>query len=274
MKDNSYKVLIGSPVRQDAVILKNFLLGLKKLETGSLGQVDFYFIDNNTAAESSQLLIDFAEESASAIICRFTDEKPYLTNGYTHIWEEELIWKVAGFKNKIIDKAVKDDYAYLFLVDSDLVLHPETLGHLISLQKDIVSEVFWTKWEPDFPKLPQVWVSDQYNLYENPSRENLNPEQILQRVQAFLEKLQVPGVYPVGGLGACTLISRNALLAGVNYKEIYNLSFVGEDRHFCIRAAALGFTLFADTHYPAFHLYRLSDLAGLADFQHKVKAKI
>ena len=34
----------------------------------------------------------------------------------------------------------------------------------------------------------------------------------------------------------------------------------GEDRHFCIRAAALGFTLYVDTHYPAYHIYRESDL--------------
>lgn len=65
----------------------------------------------------------------------------------------------------------------------------------------------------------------------------------------------------VGGLGACTLIRRKALLAGVSFKQLSNLSFWGEDRHFCIRAQALGLSLFVDTHHPAFHLYRESDFA-------------
>jgi len=73
----------------------------------------------------------------------------------------------------------------------------------------------------------------------------------------------MPGVYKVGGLGACTLISRNAISKGVSYDEIYNITFWGEDRHFCIRAAALGIELFVDTHFPAFHIYRRSDLKTL-----------
>ncbi|WP_243137681.1 glycosyltransferase family 2 protein, partial [Desulfofundulus thermobenzoicus] len=68
-------------------------------------------------------------------------------------------------------------------------------------------------------------------------------------------------------LGACTLISRRAMLMGVSFSEIYNLGFIGEDRHFCIRAAALGLELYADTHYPPYHIYRESDLAGLAAYK-------
>lgn len=124
-------------------------------------------------------------------------------------------------------------------------------------------EIFWTKWEPDFPELPQVWLSDQYNLYRSSRGEILPQEEILQRVHLFINTLKTPGIYPVGGLGACTLISKKALNSGVNFAEIYNISFVGEDRHFCIRAAALGFQLFVDTNYPAYHIYRLSDLEGV-----------
>ena len=47
------------------------------------------------------------------------------------------------------------------------------------------------------------------------------------RYQQFVSRLTEPGVYEVGGLGACTLIHRQALLRGVNYKRIYNLSFWG-----------------------------------------------
>lgn len=270
MQESNPKVLLGSPIRQKAEILREFLLGVQKLNRDNLLNVDYFFIDDNIEEESSQLLTSFEEKNTNTTLTRAKAQdkvkETYLCNERTHIWEEELIWKVAQFKNHMIEKARKDDYDYLVLVDSDLVLHPKTLEHLVSLNKDIVSEIFWTKWEPDFPELPQVWMSDQYNLYKCLRGENLTPEEILQRVQAFIKQLRVPGVYPVGGLGACTLISKKALHAGVNYNEIYNVSFIGEDRHFCIRAVALGFDLYVDTHYPAYHIYRLSDLEGLKAF--------
>jgi len=269
MKEGYPRVLLGSPVRQKAEILSNFLLSIKELSLSTI-DVDFYFIDDNIEEESSQLLVSFATENPNTLITKVEDDRPYICNESTHIWEEELIWKVAEFKNSIINKAREDDYDYLFLVDSDLVLHPQTLEHLISLKKDVVSEIFWTRWQPDFPELPQVWVSDQYNLFNNLRGENLTESQVLQRVLQFMNQLKVPGVYQVGGLGACTLISKRAIQAGVNFKEIYNISFMGEDRHFCIRAAALGFELFVDTHYPAFHIYRLSDLDDLEEFKMRI----
>ena len=269
MKEGYPRVLLGSPVRQKAEILSNFLLSIKELSLSTI-DVDFYFIDDNIEEESSQLLVSFATENPNTLITKVEDDRPYICNESTHIWEEELIWKVAEFKNNIINKALEDDYDYLFLVDSDLVLHPQTLEHLVSLKKDIVSEIFWTRWQPDFPELPQVWVSDQYNLFNCLRGENLTENQVLQRVLQFLNQLKMPGIYKVGGLGACTLISMRAIQAGVNFKEIYNISFMGEDRHFCIRAAALGFELFVDTHYPAFHIYRLSDLDGLLEFKMRI----
>lgn len=270
MNDDNRKVLMGSPIRQKPEILRHFLWSIKELNLGLLLSLDFFFIDDNIQNESSQLLVRFTEENPNTLLTKVHDDSPYICNEDTHIWEEDLIWKVAKFKNCIIDHALKNNYDYLFLVDSDLVLHPKTLDYLVSLKKDIVAEIFWTKWEPGFPELPQVWVSDQYNLFESTRGEYLTQEEILQRVQLLLDRLKVPGVYLVGGLGACTLISKKALHSGVNFNEIYNVSLVGEDRHFCIRAAALGFELFVDTHYPAFHIYRLSDLDRLEEFKTRI----
>jgi hypothetical protein len=79
-------------------------------------------------------------------------------------------------------------------------------------------------------------------------------------VRAFLDRLRVPGYHQVGGLGACTLISRAALKAGCHFGEIEGLHMLGEDRHFSVRAQALGFSLYADSHAPPRHLYRLDEL--------------
>lgn len=266
MSNPHIKILLGSPIRQKKEILTEFLSGIEKLDLDDFLKMDFFFIDDNIETESSQVLAYFAAKNANTVVASIPsdDNSAYLCSEFTHVWEEKLIWKVAQFKNSIIKKALDERYDYLFLVDSDLVLHPRTLKQLISQNKDIIAEIFWTRWEPDFPELPQVWMFDQYNLYSINRDRSLTQEEIVRQVQDFIKQLRIPGIYKVGGLGACTLISKSALESGVNYNEVYNISFVGEDRHFCIRAAALGFELYVDTHYPAYHLYRLSDLDLLA----------
>ncbi|ARO64138.1 Uncharacterized protein B5E39_1701 [Bacillus cereus] len=190
------------------------------------------------------------------------------------IWNEDLIWKVAKYKNKIIDKMLEEEYDYLFFVDSDLVLHPKTLQHLVQLNKDIVAEIFWTKWEKNNVELPQVWLYDHYTLYEHHREEVLEEKEIQRRTLEFLNMLKKPGVYEVGGLGACTLFSRSALEKGVNFSKIKNVTMWGEDRHLSIRAAALGIRLFVDSHFPAYHIYRDSELKGVKNYKQQYRKQM
>lgn len=259
------RILIGSPIHQKPQILEQFLLSLSNLKKETF-EVSFLFIDDNSNKESSELLERYKESFTKMMIKKSSESDIYYTDGSTHLWTENLVWKVARFKNFIMEQALKGDYDYLFFIDSDIVLHPETIEHLIRQDKDIISEIFWTKWQPDSIELPQVWLSDQYTLYKKDRNENLDNEQLNIRIYDFINQLRVPGVYEVGGLGACTLISKNALQKGVNFSEIPNVSFWGEDRHFCIRAAALGFKLYVDTNFPAFHIYRETDLKGVQAF--------
>jgi hypothetical protein len=260
-------ILVASPVRQKPAILKEFLWSLENLDTTGL-TVAFVFIDDNE--EKSDLLQQFAAARPNVRI--FAGEEmrnAYLCNETTHYWRENLIWKVAAFKDRFISLARGEDFDFLFLVDSDLVLHPKTLVHLSGLGKDIISEVYWTVWQPGIIPLPQVWVGDQYRLHPMRRGEVLEEQEVSRRREEFLAMLRRPGVYKVGGLGACTLISRRAISTGVSFAEIYNLGFIGEDRHFCIRAVALGLELYADTHYPPYHIYRESDLPGLAAYKER-----
>jgi GT2 family glycosyltransferase len=255
-------------VHQKPAILKEFLDSLARLERSEI-EIDYFFVDDNEIAESTNLLIDFAKQqtiSSCVIFKNPRKQETYHCNETTHYWSTDLIWKVASFKDRMIERARYDGYDYLFLIDSDIVMNPRTIEHLVRTQKDVISEIFWTQWLPEQPELPQVWVSDIYNLYEKGEREQLSQEQIYQRQNEFLTKLRIRGVYEIGGLGACTLISKQALQAGVNFKKIKNITFWGEDRHFCIRASALGLPLFVDTHYPAYHIYRESALEGVNNF--------
>lgn len=252
-------VLIGSSIRQKVEILREFLLSLKRLKKDEL-VVDYCFIDENDDEDAKKLLRDFTDENCGKFIMESKPQDLYIKDEDTHYWKESLIWKVADNKNMILKFAKEKEYDFAFLVDSDIVLKPETLVHLTSLNKDIVSEIFWTKWRENSIELPQVWVADQYTLFYKRRDEQIIEIEANRRIMDFLDMLKVPGVYKVGGLGACTLISKKAILKGVSYDEIYNLTFWGEDRHFCIRSAALGFELYVDTNYPAFHIYRDDDL--------------
>lgn len=271
MGSEQIRVLVGSPIRQEPEILSWFFFSLACLDTQGI-DIDYYFVDDNDDAVCSAIIDTFSVGRNVIVERGHGNLVPYLKDQHTHYWNEQLIWRVAEYKNRMIKHAVDKDYDYLFLVDSDLVLHPATLRQLVSTDKPIVSEIFWTRWQPDQPELPQVWLRDQYSLAPARRGETLTPQESARRVAAFLRQLREPGIYEVGGLGACTLIRRDALRAGVSFSQIPNVSFWGEDRHFCIRAAALGFKLYVDTHYPAFHIYRKADLEGVVEYVRQAQA--
>lgn len=255
------RILAASPVCQQPEILSLFLDSLERLQEDNF-TLNYVFVDDNDQEPSRHLLNMFAEKHPNHVLppIQGFKETDIRKDEYTHYWPHDRVWKVANYKNAIIAEALLSNYDALFLIDSDLLLHPSTLSRLLRTGKDIISEIFWTRWQPESSLLPQVWMSDEYNLYENKHNETLTENEKHLEQLKFLTKLRIPGVYEVGGLGACTLIRRNVLEAGVHFGKIPNLTFWGEDRHFCIRAAAMGYSLYVDTHCPAFHIYRDSDI--------------
>lgn len=262
------KILLGSPVKQDTEVLAEFLQSIKELDlTGLL--LDYLFIDDSDSV-SSELLNSFTltgsevtRVNATAVLGSILPNRDYVN----HNWDAGLIERVGKLKNHIIDAALKGDYTHLFLVDSDIVMHPQTLCRLVADKKDIVANIFWTKFTKWHEFLPQVWLMDQRSLYD--PRDPKTKSKIYRTIKSaeFVESLKEPGLYRVGGLGACTLISRAVMEAGVNFSALYNLSFWGEDRFFCIRAAAAGFELYVDSRYPAYHIYRKCDLEGVNSYK-------
>ena len=260
------KILIGSPICQEYDILNEFLISLNELDKSDL-VVHYYFVDDNKDERSKKILKEFSYENDNVKIMENEDNLKYLCDNNTHRWNNELIEKVSRFKNAIIEYAKENNYDYLFFIDSDIVLHPQTLKRLISVDKDIVSNIFWTKWNLNTEELPQVWLKDVYTLHNTMSNEAISGTEAKRRQEEFLDMLRKPGTYRVGGLGACTLINKKSILSGVNFNYIHNISFWGEDRHFCIRAAVLGLELWVDTFYPAYHIYRKGDLAGIKNYK-------
>lgn len=259
------KILVGSPVFQKPDILKEFLHSLKNLNCGE-NSMDYIFVDDNTDYESCRQLALFQRDMSAVIVLKGKGKSEYLCDEESHHWSDSLMLRVAEYKNTIIQYALEHDYDELFFVDSDLVLHPNLVLHLKRQHKDVISEIFWSQWHPGLPLEPNVWLFDEYDLVPKQLGEDLSNDEKEKRQNGFLDQLKKPGLYEVGGLGACTLISRAALLAGVSFEPIKNLTIHGEDRFFCIRAAVLGIELYVDTCYPAYHIYREPDLPGASDY--------
>ena len=242
-------------VCQSPKILEKFLDSLKALDLSNIN-VTFRIIDDNQIPISSDMLrdVDFGYEKI--LTSAPERESTYVTNETTHFWNYSLLFRVAALKNEIIKYAVENDYEYLFFIDSDLLVNPILIKHLLAQKKEIISEIFWTSWQPGEIPMPNVWMYDFYEMAHPAFDEHTRSVMTMD----FLSKLKSPGVYKVGGLGACTLLSMNALKSGLDFSPIENTSIKGEDRWFCIRACVLGYQLFVDTHYPAKHLYRESDI--------------
>lgn len=222
-------VLIGCIVRQNPAALRAFLNSLTELNRSGC-YADCLFIDNNDNRESSSLLANFVLAGA----------KVFLETG--------------ADKDFILKYALNNNYTHVMIVDADLILHPLTLKQLLLTGKDIVSEIFWTIRGPDRTELPQVWISGQNFFHAGDN--SISAEEKNRRTSLFINQLKVPGLYQVSALGGCTLISAKAIAKGVNYQQIGNADYPGEDRHFCIRAVILGFNLYVDTHVPALHICR------------------
>lgn len=225
-------VVTFTPVRQTPPVLDLFLDRLMRQGYES------WFYDDNVNAESTRLLQDLT----------LLEPIDLPSGGYeradtTHLWPGGAVQRVAAIKNHAIDLFLKTDATHLFLIDSDVILLPGTINHLLNLDVPVVSSVYWSRWQMDKPWMPNVWDAGHYEF----------------RTVESLTRLAVPGHYEVGGLGACTLIERS-VLEKVRFDPVPNFPMRGEDRWFCMRAGVLDVPLLADTCLTPWHVYRDADL--------------
>lgn len=231
------RILIGGPARQDVPTFIEHLKTIRGLELPEGVSVDLFYILND-CPELKPLL-----DPSQYVEIDTGDE--YKRTEETHYWTQGNLTKMSFLRNRFLKEVLLGKYDYGMFVDTDLCLQPDTLKWLLDAKKDIVAEIFWTKSSPDSEAVwPNCWDYDQSQSDDESFR-----------------KWLTPGVYRVGGTGACMLFSADVPKACVSFSPIYNIrrALRGEDRWFMIRAACAGFELFVDTHAPAWHLYRPSD---------------
>jgi len=230
------KILISAPIRQDRETLKQYLDSLYRQEVSGF-TVDRYFILHNCFDDVKDLF------PSDCTLLEYNDNTKCVKDDYTHKWYSDNFSAIVKMKNEIVAYALQQQYDYIFWVDSDLILHPSTLEHLFNIlegsSEKACSEVFWTEWCAGHPETlgSNAWDYDAYGGDQ--------------------ERFKKPGVYQVGGTGACILVNTSVYGYNVNYTPIYNVTFTEwEDRAFCIRLAVNNIKIFMDTQFPAKHLYR------------------
>ena len=223
------KILITAPLRQDPKIFQEYQESLDRMIIPDGCQADRFFVVND-CPEVIPIIC------GAAYITHDTGDE-YQKTDDDHLWTGQGFRKMCDLRNMTIQMALKGGYDYWMSADTDLVLDPHTLEWLLAADKDIVSEVFWTKSAAGL--WCNSWMFDQYDT------------------DGRMELWTEPGLYRVGMTGALMLVRRRVFEAGVGYALIPNIrgAVIGEDRHFCIRAACAGFDLWMDTHAPARHLY-------------------
>ena len=181
----------------------------------------------------------------------------------TRAWTAEAWHRIGALKDEILKQALTDGYDYVWLLDADVMCDPMTLQSMLDCETPIVSAVYWTKWrkpnpedtQPN-PSMPQVWLKHPYQMSDN-----------LTTQAEFYAKLAKRQKISVGGLGACTLISAEAIRKGASFASVGTLEAGpmadGEDRHFCLRAASLHIPLVADAWPDIWHAYHPSEYSQL-----------
>jgi hypothetical protein len=242
------RILAGSVCKQDYEVLKAHVATME-WQTGKY-RVDLCFVDDNDDEACTALLKEKAKYYLKA------NPKPqgaeYAVTSETHHWSRPMFSWLAEEKQRILDIAEEERYDAVLLVDSDLLLSPDTLDSLWNAKKPVVSGVFWTKWTKDAPPLPQVWLAHPYEL------QGMGVE-----AHEFLGAISERQLQRVAGLGACTLI-RADVLGRVGYWPLVDGlpewgMWQGEDRHFCVKAQRNHVDLWADSWPDIWHCYRPED---------------
>ena len=261
-----FRILAGGPVRKRPDLLRAHLASLAAQILPPRVTLDFAFMDDNTDPASSAELWTFGDTQThdqqrtvrlipvQSAAQDFSDQ-----HAITHQWSADAMIRVGEYKNRLIAQALAEGYDALWLVDSDLILHPRTLWSLYYAEHPIVCGVFWTRWNntPDCPELPQVWLRHPYEL----DGRGLDGAE-------FLRKLHDHELVQVWGQGANTLYRRAVLQKGLTFDRVPGLPthgmWQGEDRHLCVRAERLHIPMMADAWPVVEHCYHPEQQAAAA----------
>src|SRR5574344_344039 len=145
---NKKRILIAVQTNQQPDIFTEYFKSLQNLVIPEDCEVDYFFVLHNMN-DNAQKLIPIIEGKAEYFVFEDGTTKEFNVSGKTHEWQGNNFKAVVNMKNIIIDRVLEYNYDYWFLVDSDIILHPNTLCDLLSHNKDMIAEGYITEWLKD-----------------------------------------------------------------------------------------------------------------------------
>lgn len=227
-------IMIGAPIQNREEIMNDYLNHIYTLNYPK-DRIKLAFFINNSTDKTYELVKEF-------------------TDLHSHEYNETIVWKKKVLKGKLDDQTrfrrdfvlfsivrntflkriLRTDFDYLYSIDSDILVPPDSLTLLLGHDKDIISaliengefkgDMYYNVYQQKAEDVYHVFLTDWLNQQTEP--------------------------FEVDVTGACYLINRKVLDAGVKYSYYHQ----GEDGGFCRSAQDKGFKLYCDPTIRPVHL--------------------
>lgn len=259
----SRKIVVASLVRNREKEMPTFLESLSRIHYPGLR---FRFLVNDSTDGAEGIVREWCAGRDAVV-----EARSYGAGSYReHVWHDEkgsVFERMAAMRDDVLGAVFAGDADACFMLDSDVLLHPDVLQHVAGLARSVVSPVFLAAWGADSAwrnvaqPVGQVPGALRRDRFVNTQLAAGRRPQCGDRAGYELRGAEIgwmlssAGVHQCGSLGACTLIRRDVWEAGARYtKDPQNASpFPGEDQNFCLQARARGFQLWCSTVYPTWH---------------------
>jgi cellulose synthase/poly-beta-1,6-N-acetylglucosamine synthase-like glycosyltransferase len=227
------EIMIFTPVKDRAWILPDFLKHILHLDYPK-SKLRLVFIPNDCSDDSEQILRTWREQHQTEYkkidIITYNINVPKDKRN-ARIFSSYYSY-LAVIRNHGLHQLKNEDY--IFSIDSDILVKPETLKKLVSDRKDIVSSL-----------VPNNLGKTVWNIL------NWTTEDTAKHIL----KIPESSLMQVGFTGACYLIHSRVINMGVRYG--YHIQ--GEDGYFCKMALQKGFKIYCDTNLKQNHIMRKED---------------
>lgn len=256
-------IVIGLVIRKPLEIVKACLACLSAQALPPNIAIRYHVILDTDDAEVIQHCADFlAAGERNVMECEIPVQGDFSDSGpVTHEWTTPAMARVGRLKTRILKAALASHATAVWLVDADLLCDAGTLKSLWYVEAPVAFAVFWTRWhnDPQLHSAPQVWLRHPYSLDGRGYDEG-----------SFRRRLTTRQCTQVWGGGACTLIRRSVLEAGVTFDYVPGVPLdgmmAGEDRHFNIQCESRHIPMIADPWPHIFHCYHVSDRASIGEW--------
>lgn len=209
------KIIIGSPIRNRAWILRDYLNALEQIDYPNK---EFIFLENDSDDDTYSILLEWIQGKGTLYSVQ-TQVKEWSRGEYAINQYENL----ANIRNRFIEYVLKTDAEYLLSVDSDIIVQPNILKELLKYadSNTIIGAAI-----SNVPnKLLDGKTPGNFMINRNGTIYHPNP-------------YPLSGLIDVDVIGAVYLIPRKAL------EECrYAPHGQGEDIPFCIQVKVKGFNM-------------------------------